>query len=393
MSIPVGTWTHIAATFRAAASGGGTVVVYVNGVPYSTWSTLDACNNATGAIGTLNVSSQPLQIGREFPDAFIGDGRYFPGAIDDPRVYNRVLSDAEVAALANNFAVTVLPYGVLANDTDPDSPVLQAVLATPPSHGTLQLSADGSFTYAPAAGFSGVDTFTYTASDGVASSAPATVTITVNAIYTQQPFDLTSLLNADVIMNTSDALGGPNGEKTAMDGSAYVLMTQSYASAESSAYVGLPDNGSFAANADHPTVQLYATNAGDRLNARFSGTGGDTYTIAVPNRPYNQVQIYATATEAPGGLVTTFTLHYNDGTSDVRTITVPDWSTSAYAGEFSLVSGLDRHSVGDGATQYTHSQSIFGLNLNPNTSKILTSIDVSKPASGPRLVVFAAQGQ
>jgi len=39
--------------------------------------------------------------------------------------------------------------------------------------------ANGSFTYAPDAGFSGVDTFQYRASDGIAVSSPATVTISV----------------------------------------------------------------------------------------------------------------------------------------------------------------------------------------------------------------------
>jgi hypothetical protein len=41
------------------------------------------------------------------------------------------------------------------------------------------LNADGSFTYTPASGYSGPDSFAYTASDGTASSAPATVSLTV----------------------------------------------------------------------------------------------------------------------------------------------------------------------------------------------------------------------
>src|SRR5262249_48389474 len=49
-----------------------------------------------------------------------------------------------------------------------------------PSSGTLTLNADGTFTYTPAAGFSGTDTFTYRASDGGAVSGEATVTITVS---------------------------------------------------------------------------------------------------------------------------------------------------------------------------------------------------------------------
>ncbi len=56
------------------------------------------------------------------------------------------------------------PAGVLANDTG--SP-LTLIGHTNPAHGTLTLNADGSFTYTPAAGYSGSDSFSYTVSDAV----------------------------------------------------------------------------------------------------------------------------------------------------------------------------------------------------------------------------------
>jgi VCBS repeat-containing protein len=71
--------------------------------------------------------------------------------------------------------------GVLANDSDPDRNTLSAVLGAAPSHGTLTLHADGSFTYTPAANYNGSDSFTYRASDGTLTSNLATVTITVSA--------------------------------------------------------------------------------------------------------------------------------------------------------------------------------------------------------------------
>ncbi len=72
--------------------------------------------------------------------------------------------------------------GVLDNDTDADNDTLTAVVVTQPSHGTLTLNDDGSFTYEPDTGYYGSDTFTYRANDGTADSAVATVTIDVNAI-------------------------------------------------------------------------------------------------------------------------------------------------------------------------------------------------------------------
>ncbi len=72
--------------------------------------------------------------------------------------------------------------GVLANDVDPDYPPL-AILNDPPSHGTLTLNDDGSFSYSPLAGFFGIDRFTYHANDYVYDSNQATVLLAVDVIF------------------------------------------------------------------------------------------------------------------------------------------------------------------------------------------------------------------
>jgi len=67
--------------------------------------------------------------------------------------------------LAQNSTLNVnAAGGVLANDTG--SP-LQLISNSNPTHGTLTLNADGSFTYVPNAGYTGTDTFTYTISNAV----------------------------------------------------------------------------------------------------------------------------------------------------------------------------------------------------------------------------------
>ncbi len=76
--------------------------------------------------------------------------------------------------------LTVGAPGVLANDSDPDSDRLTATVASAPLHGSLALSADGSFTYTPADGFSGTDSFFYVVSDGQGGTAQGVATITVN---------------------------------------------------------------------------------------------------------------------------------------------------------------------------------------------------------------------
>ena len=69
--------------------------------------------------------------------------------------------------------------GVLANDTGSEPKTAGG--ASDPPHGAVALSADGSFTYTPDAGFFGTDTFTYEAANA-AGTDTATVTITVNEV-------------------------------------------------------------------------------------------------------------------------------------------------------------------------------------------------------------------
>jgi len=97
--------------------------------------------------------------------------------------------NAVPAAVNNSYSVNedaVLTVtqanGVLANDTDADSDTLTAVVASQPTHGTLSMNPNGSFTYTPQANYHGTDTFTYKANDGTTDSAAATVTITINSI-------------------------------------------------------------------------------------------------------------------------------------------------------------------------------------------------------------------
>lgn len=72
--------------------------------------------------------------------------------------------------------------GVRRGDSDPDGDPLTFSVSTNPTRGTLSFSANGAFSYRPNASFtSGIDTFTYIASDGRLQSTPAVVTLSVGA--------------------------------------------------------------------------------------------------------------------------------------------------------------------------------------------------------------------
>ena len=66
--------------------------------------------------------------------------------------------------------------------TDVDGDTLSFSVDQGPSNGTLELSADGSYTYAPDGNWSGTDTFTYTVDDGHGGTVSGTATVTVEAV-------------------------------------------------------------------------------------------------------------------------------------------------------------------------------------------------------------------
>lgn len=80
--------------------------------------------------------------------------------------------------------LTVPASGVLFNDIDYDGDAFSVDPAgtVPPAHGTLALNTDGSFTYTPAPGYNGVDSFIYRACDVLGACADTVVYITVTPV-------------------------------------------------------------------------------------------------------------------------------------------------------------------------------------------------------------------
>jgi large repetitive protein len=102
-----------------------------------------------------------------------------------------------------NGSIIVAAPGVLANDSDPNAAPLTAAWLVGPNKGVLSLNAKGSFTYTPTNGFTGADTFFYTANNGALSSAPASVTLNVTA--PQPDFVVTGISVTPAVVSN----GGP----------------------------------------------------------------------------------------------------------------------------------------------------------------------------------------
>ncbi|SHN32431.1 Ig-like domain-containing protein, partial [Chitinophaga sp. CF418] len=72
------------------------------------------------------------------------------------------------------------PVSGAVSGTDPDGDALTFTKGTDPANGTVVVNPDGTYTYTPAAGYTGTDIFTITISDGKGGTATVTVNITVN---------------------------------------------------------------------------------------------------------------------------------------------------------------------------------------------------------------------
>ena len=111
-----------------------------------------------------------------------GTGNQPPNAANDE--YNAIEGfDHTLTVSASN--------GVLRNDLDPESAQLVASDATDPPNGSVQLNADGSFSYTPAANFYGDDQFSYRATDPSGNWSTASVRIHVAPVNDPPWFNIT----------------------------------------------------------------------------------------------------------------------------------------------------------------------------------------------------------
>jgi len=105
-----------------------------------------------------------------------------------PNQAPQATADSYILDENGTLTTTLGDNDLLKNDTDPDGDSL-TVNTTPvfgPSHGSLTLNADGTFTYTPNANFADSDSFTYQVEDGNGGTDTATVTLTVTPDATNE---------------------------------------------------------------------------------------------------------------------------------------------------------------------------------------------------------------
>ncbi|WP_233081720.1 Ig-like domain-containing protein [Rheinheimera soli] len=145
-------------------------------------------SQAVGSFGTVTIlADQQLSytpdldfIGTDTVIYNITDGR---GGTASSELVVSVLSNAAPVAVddvASTDDKTVVLIAVLLNDTDEDGNTLTVTSASA-VQGSVSIEADQRLRYTPKRGFDGVDTISYTITDGAGGEATAQVSVTVRA--------------------------------------------------------------------------------------------------------------------------------------------------------------------------------------------------------------------
>lgn len=112
-------------------------------------------------------------------DVYRQQDREVSVASGEKRYVNRA-PNAKNDAFSTNRDETAM-LDVLANDSDPDQDPLRITSVTLPAHGSANINGNR-ISYAPAPGFTGQDTFSYTIADDKGASSSAQVSVTVQTI-------------------------------------------------------------------------------------------------------------------------------------------------------------------------------------------------------------------
>jgi Ca2+-binding RTX toxin-like protein len=213
--------------------------------------------------------------------------------LDVAAVNDAPIARADVFAGARGQPIS---GNVLANDSDPEGDSLQVVEATiaTAGGGLVTLLSDGNFTYAPAAGFAGADSFDYTLFDSAGASAVGTVALNVTNNAPRALSDLVTgtfgtPVSGNVLANDSD----PDGDalsvtaavaRTAAGGTFDLAADGSFTYTPSASFVGSDSftytvSDEFGARSTATLIVSYAAPAGARTGTngidRITGGAGN----------------------------------------------------------------------------------------------------------------------
>ena len=296
------------------------------------------------------------------------------------------------APIAVNDNSTILPgntatIAVLANDSDPDGDALQlngidtAVLV----NGSAAIS-NNQVIYTPNAGFSGLERFTYTATDNLGGTGTATVTVRVGGPQPPDAMDDTTT----VIEGITNRIAVLANDTDPEDGN--TLSITGVSTTANGGTITISDNGTATDSTDD--VVLYTPNS----TATAGTTDSFTYTIADTQGNIDSATVSVTV-EANGGPTAvndSFTLSApmtlavlgNDtdqNTGDSLSVTGVSASDNAAAGSVALSGGNVIYSpdaaaaASDSPTIDTFTYTISDLSGNESTATVSVAVGGPQP--------------
>lgn len=173
-----------------------------------------------GTNGYIKYTPNTNFIGTDSFTYRISDGLYTGNTATVTFTVNSApVANADAYVSFNPLLMVPSASGVLVNDSSPNSNPLTARLITPPLRGTVSLKVDGSFAYQAPNGYTGPDSFTYVANDGLYDSDPATVSLTifamnnppvaVNDSYSVAANSILNISSPGVLSNDTDPENNP----------------------------------------------------------------------------------------------------------------------------------------------------------------------------------------
>ncbi|MEU0559791.1 Ig-like domain-containing protein [Dactylosporangium sp. NPDC006015] len=333
--------------------------------------------------GTVTLTAAGLLVytprdGFRGADSFtytVGDGK---GGHSTATVTVAVADRAPVAGADERStpAGTPIDVDVLANDTDPNGDPLTvgAWDATTARGGTVTRSG-GLLRYAPAAGFSGDDTFTYTVSDGIVTST-GTVTVQVGTAGAPAP--------------RADAASTPTGtpvtvDVLANDADPAATVTAVTPGAHGTTAIGAGGSVTYTPRGGFSGVDTF----GYAVSDGRGGLGTATVTVTV----FNQAPVGVDdSLRAPAGTAVVVPVLANDTDANADTLRAVA-ATGAAHGTLAIVGGAVRYTPAAGyrgADGFTYTLS----DGNGGTSTATVTLDVAggAPVAGADAVAAAAPG-
>ncbi|MBS9721441.1 putative Ig domain-containing protein [Tianweitania sp. BSSL-BM11] len=189
-------------TYQGTAPANSTVTVYVDGVSIGTTTASQAGSFSLTQPASLTAASHTVAATAQAV-----------GASVSPFSSTNTFVIITLSPTANSQSVTAgfqTATAITLTGNDPNSPArpLTYSVTAAPTGGTLSGTAPN-LTYTPSVGFSGSDSFTFSASNGVATSTPATISITVTSpTISVFPAALPNAMIGSAYSQSLDASGG-----------------------------------------------------------------------------------------------------------------------------------------------------------------------------------------